>query len=60
MKSPLTWILTTSLGRYVILMLALVVYDWFKETFPGPETEPVVAYPIEHPFYHPRAVETVT
>lgn len=59
MKSPLTWVIITTLGGYLIVMLALFVYEWIEETFPSPQTKPVVEGRIQHPFYNARAVSTV-
>jgi hypothetical protein len=58
MHSPLARVILTVLGGYVIILLFLTAYDWFREEYPRPAAEPQTGR-IQHPLYHERAADAL-
>jgi hypothetical protein len=55
MHSPLARVILTVLGGYIIILLFLTAYDWFREEYPRPAAKPPATGRIQHPLYHERA-----
>jgi len=55
MDSPLARVILATIGGYIIILLFLLVYDWFVEEYPRRPTEPMNSERIQHPFYHEEA-----
>ena len=59
MHSPLARVILTVLGGYVIILLFLSAYDWFRKEYPRPAAKPPVMGRIRHPLYHEKANEAL-
>jgi hypothetical protein len=60
MDSPLARVILTVLGGYVIILLFLTAYDWFREEYPRPAAKPQGSRRrIQHPLYHKEAADAL-
>ncbi len=59
MDSPLARVILTVIGGYIVILVFLTAYDWYRKEYPGPPNEPPNTERIQHPFYHGQAVEAI-
>jgi hypothetical protein len=59
MKSPLVRVIVGMLGGYLVILLVLVIYDWYAAEYPTRPPRPESIEPIQHPVYHEQSVEAL-
>ncbi len=59
MDSPLTRIILTTIGGYLLILVLLSVYDWVLEEYPCRPSKPDRPERIQHPFHHQGAKEAL-
>jgi hypothetical protein len=59
MDSPLARVILAVLGGYLVILIALTVFEWIKEEYPQPSARPPNTERIQHPFYHEQAVNAL-
>ena len=59
MDSPLARMILTVFGGYLLILLGLVIYDWYREEFPSPPEKPQHIDPVQHPYYHTEALNVL-
>ncbi len=59
MNSPLTRVILSSLGGYLLILLGLFIHDWYRWEYPRPLDEIPSQARIQHHFSHRRAVDSL-
>ena len=58
-RSPFVMVLAVVLGWPTALLIVIVSYQWYLEEYYVPDVPPVSRERVQHPNYHPAAVEAL-
>ena len=59
MDSPLARVILAVFGGYAFILLCITAYDWIRAEYPSRPDTPLPAERIQHPLYHPQAVDAL-
>lgn len=59
MDSPLARMILTVFGGYLLILLGLMVYEWYTEEFPRRPEKTLPTASVQHPFYHEQALKVL-
>lgn len=59
MNSPLTRVILSTLGGFLVILFILEAFDWFKEEFPEPAEIPEDREQIRYPFHRAKAEDAL-